>query len=67
MPLIINEVVSDITIGSGPAAGGPRRHQDLAEAGPDLDRAREMLRHLAEVGRRLSGRDEDDPPGGVRP
>jgi hypothetical protein len=63
MPLIINEVVSDITIASGasgaarPAGGDP---------GPDLDRALRLVERLRAEASRLTGRDEDDR-GAARP
>jgi hypothetical protein len=63
MPLVINEVVSDITIVGG-ASGSPQPVG--GDPGPDLDRALRLVERLRAEAGRLTGRDEDDR-GAARP
>lgn len=58
MPLIINEVISDITIASGP--GNAAKPEQGSDCGPDLDRAVRLVARLRSESGRLTGRDEDD-------
>lgn len=58
MPLVINEVISDITIASSPGNAAAREQGD--DSGPDLDRALRLVARLRSESGRLTGRDEDD-------
>ncbi|MGJ0506533.1 MAG: hypothetical protein ACR652_05220 [Methylocystis sp.] len=63
MPLIINEVVSDIRIASGSQESGKQGASPAAN--PELDRVERLLAALRGDAQRLTGRDEDDPPGAL--
>lgn len=58
MPLIINEVISDISIGASASQG---QRPGEAESNPEADRAAWLLDRLHREMHRLTGRDADDP------